>query len=70
MKVLLVATGEMAAAAEAHRLYDLAHAIEALLLALLGVEQQPQNPIQVDGALQLERCWKCSLDPLCGDVSA
>ena len=38
IKVLLVATGEMAAAAEAHRLDDLAHAIEVLVLALLGVD--------------------------------
>ena len=56
MKVLLVATGEMAAAAEAHRLDDFAHAIEALLLALLGVEQQLPHSIQADGALQFERC--------------
>ena len=39
IKVLLVATGEMAAAAEAHRLQDFAHAIEALVLALLWVDQ-------------------------------
>ena len=32
MKVLLIATGEMAAAAEAHRLHYFAHAIEALML--------------------------------------
>jgi hypothetical protein len=38
MKVLLVAPGEMAAAAEAHRLNNLAYAIEALVLALLGVD--------------------------------
>ena len=51
VKVLLVAMGEMAAAAEAHRLHDLAHAIEALVLALLGVDQQLPHPIQADGAL-------------------
>ena len=56
MEVLLVATGEMAAAAEAHRLHDLAHAIEALVLALLGVDQQLPHPIQADRALQFERC--------------
>ena len=32
IKVLLVAMGEMAAAAEAHRLHYFAHAIEALML--------------------------------------
>ena len=51
IKVLLVATGEMAAAAEPHCLHDLAHAIEALVLALLGVDQQLPHPIQADGAL-------------------
>ena len=51
IKVLLVAPGEMAAAAEAHRLHDLAYAIEALVLALLGVDQQLPHPIQADGAL-------------------
>ena len=51
IKVLLVAMGEMAAAAEAHRLHDLAHAIEALVLSLLGVDQQLPHPIQADGAL-------------------
>ena len=56
MKVLLVATGEMAAAAEAHRLHDLAHAFEALVLLLLGVYQQLPHPIQADGALQFEWC--------------
>ena len=56
MKVLLVATGEMAPAAEAHRLHDLAHALEALVLELLGVDQQLPYPIQADGALQFERC--------------
>ena len=56
IKVLLVAPGEMAAAAEAHRLHDLAYAIEALVLALLGVDQQLPNPIQAEGALQFERC--------------
>ena len=56
MKVLLVAMGEMAAAAEAHRLHDFAHAIEALMLALRGVDQQLPHPIQADGALQFERC--------------
>ena len=54
MKVLLVATGEMAAAAEAHRLHDLAYAIETL--ELLGVDQQLPHPIQADGALQFEWC--------------
>ena len=48
MKVLLVATGEMAAVAEAHRLHDRAHALEALVLALLGVNQQLPHPIQAD----------------------
>ena len=56
IKVLLVATGEMAAAAEAHRLHDLAYAIEALVLALLGVDQQLPHPIQADRALQFEWC--------------
>jgi len=56
IKVLLVATGEMAAAAEAHRLHDLTHAIEALVLALLGIDQQLPHPIQADRALQFERC--------------
>ena len=45
IKVLLVATGEMAAAAEAHCLHDLAYAIEALVLALLAVDQQLPDPI-------------------------
>ena len=54
MEVLLVATGEMAAAAEAHRLHDLAYAIETL--ELLGVDQQLPHPIQADGALQFEWC--------------
>ena len=56
MEVLLVAMGEMAAAAEAHRLHDLAHAIEAWVLALRGVDQQLPHPIQAEGALQFERC--------------
>ena len=56
MKVLLVAMGEMAAAAEAHRLHDFAHAIEALMLALREVDQQLSHPIQAEGALQFERC--------------
>ena len=56
MELLLVAIGEMAAAAEAHRFHDLAHAIEALVLALLGVDQQLPHPIQADGALQFEWC--------------
>ena len=56
IKVLLVAMGEMAAAAEAHRLHDLAHAMDALVLALLEVDQQLPHPIQADGALQFERC--------------
>ena len=51
IKVLLVAPGEMAAAAEAHRLHDLAYAIEALVLSLLGVDQQLPHPIQADGVL-------------------
>ena len=55
IKVLLVAMGEMAAAAEAHRPHDLAYAIEALVLALLGIDQQLPHPIQADGALQFER---------------
>ena len=54
IKVLLVPTGEMAAAAEAHRLHDLAHAIETL--ELLGVDQQLPHPIQADRALQFEGC--------------
>ena len=56
MKILLVATGEMAAAAEAHCLHDLAYAIEALVLALLAVDQQLPDPIQADRALQFEWC--------------
>ena len=56
MKVLLVATGEMATTAEVHRLHDLAYAIEALVLALLGVDQQLPHPIQADRALQFEWC--------------
>ena len=56
MKVLLVATGEMAAAAEAHRLDNLAHAIEALVVALFAVKQQLPHTIQADGALKFERC--------------
>ena len=39
MKVLLIATGEVAAAAEAQFLHDVAHATEALVFALLGVDQ-------------------------------
>ena len=39
MKVLLVATSEVAAAAEAHLLHDGAHAREAFVVALPGVEQ-------------------------------
>ena len=39
MKVLLLAAGEFAAAAEDHRLNDLAYAIEALVLALPEVDQ-------------------------------
>jgi hypothetical protein len=54
MEALLVATGEIAAAAEAHRLHDLAYAIETL--ELLGVDQQLPHPIQADGALQFEWC--------------
>ena len=45
MKVLLVATSEVAAAAEAHLLHDGAHAREAFVVALPGVEQQLPNPI-------------------------
>lgn len=56
MKVLLIATGEVAAAAEAQFLHDVAHATEALVFALLGVDQQLSRPIQADGALQFERC--------------
>ena len=56
IKVLLVATGEMAAAAEAHRRHDLTNTIEALVLSLLGIDQQPPQPIQADRALQFERC--------------
>ena len=56
MKVLLVAMGEMAAAAESHLLQNLVNAIEALFVALLGVDQQLSNPIQAEGALQFERC--------------
>ena len=51
MKVLLVATSEVAAAAEAHLLHDGAHAREALVVALSGVEQQLTYPIQADGAV-------------------
>ncbi len=56
MKVLLVATSEVAAAAEAHLLHDGAHAREAFVMALPGVEQQLPGLIQADGAVQLERC--------------
>ena len=56
MKVLLVATGEKAAGAEAYCLHDRAHAIEALVVALLGVDQQLLHSIQADGSLQFERC--------------
>ena len=56
IKVLLVAMGEMAAAAESHLLQNLASAIEALFVALLGVDQQLSNPIQAEGALQFEWC--------------
>ena len=56
IKVLLVAMGEMAAAAEYHLLQNLASAIEALFVALLGVDQQLSNPIQAEGALQFEWC--------------
>ena len=56
MEVLLVATGEMASAAESHLLQNLANATEALVVALLGVDQQLPNPIQAEGALQFERC--------------
>ena len=56
MKVLLIAPGEVAAAAEAHVLHDLTDASEALIVALLGVEQQLPHPIQADGALKFERC--------------
>ncbi len=50
-KVLLVAIGDVAAAAEAHRLGYLSHAREALVLALLGVQQQLPHLVQADGAL-------------------
>ena len=56
MKVLLVAMGEMAAAAESHLLQNVANSSDALVLALLGVDQQLPNPIQAEGALQFERC--------------
>ena len=56
MKVLLVATSEVAAAAEAHLLHDGAHAREAFVVALPGVEQQLPGLIQADGAVQFERC--------------
>ena len=56
IKVLLVATGEMAAAAESHLLQNVANPSEALVVALLGVDQQLPNPIQAEGALQFERC--------------
>ena len=51
IKVLLVAMGEMAAAAEAHRPSDFDYASEALVLAQLGIDQQLPHPIQADGAL-------------------
>ena len=40
MKVLFIAMGEVAATAEAHLFHNLAHTREALVVALLGVEQQ------------------------------
>ena len=56
MKVLLVATSEVAAADEAHLLHDGVHSREPLVVALPGVEQQLTYPIQADGAVQFERC--------------
>ena len=56
MKVLFIAMGEVAPTAEAHLFHNLAHAREALVVALLGVEQQLPHSIQADGALQFERC--------------
>ena len=70
MKVLLVATSEVAAAAEAHLLHDGAHAREAFVVALPGVEQH----LPRTRSKRMERCsssgvrWKCSLDPLNSDV--
>jgi len=55
MKVLLVATGEMAAAAESHLLQNVANSSDALVVALLGVDQQLPNPIQAEGSLE-QRC--------------
>ena len=55
MELLLVATGEMASAAESHLFQNLANRSEALVVALLGVDQQLSNPIQAEGALQFER---------------
>lgn len=48
MKVLLIAMGEVAATAEAHLFPDIGHALEALVVALLEVEQQLPHPIQAD----------------------
>ena len=48
--------GRNGSAAEAHRLHDLAHAMEALALALLGVDQQLPHPIQADRALKFDWC--------------
>ena len=55
MEVLLVATGEMAAAAESHLLQNVANSSDALVVALLGVDQQLPNPIQAEGSLE-QRC--------------
>ena len=69
MEVLLVATGEMASAAESHLLQNVANPSEALVVALLGVDQQLPNPIQAEGALQFGGVrWKCSLDLWNSDV--
>ena len=56
MKVLFIATGEVAAAAEAHLLHDVAHARQPCVVALLGVEQQLPRLIQPDRALHFEWC--------------
>ena len=69
MKVLLLAMGEMAAAAEAHCLQNVAHARKALVVALFAVKQQLPHTIQSDGALKFERCalevFFGSLEQLC-----
>ena len=65
MKVLLVAMGEMAAAAEAHLLQNVAHARESLVVALFGVEQQLASSVQANGALQF--VW-CALEVFFGSL--